>query len=368
MARPNSRRPKELNDVAFRRLWQPSSHGLARCFFQTFSLGTNNSFGDSARALEICILHRFKGAVPDCRMLRCAAGVLSRSCATCLRSNLVGRVRPQSERSIITLTEQRLSGGDEDEKIKRRVLTAFSPGRSVEYPIPAPEIPLQDWCGADREALVYRSLEEMVPVGIEMLPGRVFNAVVRPDLVHRVVHWQLAKRRAGTACTKSRGEVAGSGRKIRPQKGTGRSRQGAITSPIFRGGGVVHGPKPRDYSYPLPHNICRNGLRSALTSKYENGQLWIIESGGLSAAKTKILLSAISAAGWRSALVLDYSPNETSGVNNSLRLASHNVQSVLTMKASGVNVYDLLSFDMVVLTKSALKHVCERFEKYKWLV
>jgi large subunit ribosomal protein L4 len=251
----------------------------------------------------------------------------------------------------------------------RPASTFSAPSVSIAAPV-APEmhLPLQDWCGADREILVYRSLEEMRPTRVETLPGRVFNAEVRQDLVHRVVHWQLAKRRAGTACTKGRGEVAGSGRKVRPQKGSGRSRQGAITSPIFRGGGVVHGPKPRDYSYALPHNVRRNALRSALTSKFDNGQLWVIESAALSSAKTKTLLSAVNAVGWRSALIVDDAPDARTGVDESLRLASHNIQPILAMKAGGVNVYDLLSFQMVVLTKPALEHICTRFAKYSWLV
>jgi large subunit ribosomal protein L4 len=225
-----------------------------------------------------------------------------------------------------------------------------------------------DWAGAGREALVYKSLEEMVPIGSAGLSGRVFNAPVRPDLVHRVVHWQLAKRRAGTASTKTRSEVAGSGRKIRPQKGSGRSRQGALTSPLFRGGGRAHGPKPRDYDYPLPHGVRRNGLRSVLTSKFDNGQLWIFESASLSKPKTALLLKSVDAVHWRSALIVDHLPEAEAGVDASLRRASHNVQTILAMSARGINVYDLLSFDMLVLTLPALEHLHTRFENYKSLV
>lgn len=232
--------------------------------------------------------------------------------------------------------------------------------------LPAPD--LQPWCGADIEAVVHKSLEEMIPVDITTLPGRVFNAPIRQDLVHRVVIWQLAKRRAGTAKAKNRSEVAGSGRKIRPQKGTGRSRQGAITSPIFRGGGRVHGPVPRDYGYNLPRDVRRNGLRSVLSSKHACGQLWIVENAGIQDSKTRRVLELCEQYDWKSVLIVDDHPDGVAGVDSTLHAASHNVRNTLAMNALGLNVYDALWFDMLVLTRPAVKHLTERFARYDWLV
>jgi large subunit ribosomal protein L4 len=220
------------------------------------------------------------------------------------------------------------------------------------------------------EALVHRALDDLTPVGAVALPGRLFNAPVRADLVHRVVHWQLAKRRAGTASTKNRGEVEGSGRKIRPQKGSGRSRQGAVTSPLFRGGGRAHGPVPRDFGYPLPAGVRRNALRSVLSNKYVTGRLWVVESGSLRSAKTGEVLAAVGAAGWKSCLVLDDVEREGGrrGVAESLRLGTSNVEPILAMNALGANVYDLLRFDMTVLSLAALEHLSGRFARYECLV
>lgn len=228
--------------------------------------------------------------------------------------------------------------------------------------------PVPVWAGGDVESLVHRSLDDMTPVDTVALPGRLFNAPVREDLVHRVVHWQLAKRRAGNASTKSRGEVSGSGRKIRPQKGSGRSRQGAITSPLFRGGGRAHGPKPRDFSYPLPLGVRRNGLRSVLTSKFWNGQLWVVESGALGSWKTADVVKNVGKVGWQSILVLDDVEDGTKGVDTGLYLGTRNVQPILPMNARGVNVYDLLRFDMTVITLPALEHLSKRFADYSSLV
>lgn len=231
-----------------------------------------------------------------------------------------------------------------------------------------PDLLLQPWSGSDVEAMVHKSLEDMIPVELTTLPGRVFNAPIRPDVVHRVVIWQLAKRRSGTAKTKNRSEVKGSGRKIRPQKGTGRSRQGAITSPIFRGGGRAHGPVQRNFDYTLPHNVRRNGLRSVLSSKYACGQLWIVEDAKIQDSKTRHVIEACERYGWKSALIVDDDPHGISGVDSSLHAASHNVQNALAMNARGLNVYDALYFDMLVLTKPALRHLADRFAKYDWMV
>lgn len=226
---------------------------------------------------------------------------------------------------------------------------------------------LPSWGGANVDVVLHESFENMIPSDIISLPGTIFNAPIRPDLVHRVVTWQLAKRRAGTAKTKTRSEVAGSGRKVRPQKGTGRSRQGARTSPIFRGGGRVFGPVPRSYYYPLPANVRRNALRSLLTSKLINGQLWIIDSSAISDGRTKTVIRCMDKYGWNSALIIDDVEDGTAGVPSSLHQASHSVKKVLAMNALGLNVYDALVFKNLVLTTSAVDHLVKRFAKYDWL-
>lgn len=207
----------------------------------------------------------------------------------------------------------------------------------------------------------------MVPSDLISLPGVLFNAPVRLDLVHRTVVWQLAKRRQGTSKTKNRSEVAGSGRKVRPQKGSGRSRQGAITSPVFRGGGRVHGPVPRSYDFPLQRNVRRAALRSALTSKMECGQLWIVGEAEISDAKTSTVVACMDRYGWRSALIVDDVPTGVAGVHPSLHAASHNVQQTLAMNVVGLNVYDMLSFDMLVLSRAAVDSLSARFSKHHWL-
>lgn len=233
-------------------------------------------------------------------------------------------------------------------------------------PTVMPEIP--DWAGGDRRALVFNSYETMVPVREEMIRGQLFNAPVRKDLIHRVVHWQLAKRRAGTASTKTRSEVNASGRKIRPQKGTGQSRQGAISSPIFRGGGVVHGPKPRDWSYTLPKNVRRNALRAVLTSKLNNGCLWIVDNADITSPKTKHIIEVMQRLRWSSALIVDHTPESESKVPDNLAMATRNLPRILALPVCGINVYDMLRFNMLVLSKAAIRQLELRYDDYENLL
>ena len=230
---------------------------------------------------------------------------------------------------------------------------------------------LPDWAGGDREILLYRNLENFEPIDIVRLSGKVFNAPVRTDLVHRVVHWQRAKRRAGTAKVKHRGEVRGSTKKVRPQKGTGSARLGDRRSPAIKGGGVVHGPTgEKIWDYPLPKNIRRQGLRSVLTSKYANGKLWIVDNVELSEIKTRIVRNALQTLKWESALVIDHQEVDKGEVevDTEFQRASNNIRQVVIMAARGINVYDVLDFEMLVLTKAALQKIEKRFEEYDWFV
>lgn len=259
---------------------------------------------------------------------------------------------------------------------RHRSLTTSGGSPQVTQPAPpliqnelnsAERIALPSWCGGNVDVVLHQSFESMVPTDIISLPGEIFNAPIRPDLIHRVVTWQLAKRRAGTAKAKNRSEVAGSGRKIRPQKGTGRSRHGARTSPIFRGGGRVFGPVPRSFYYPLPANVRRNALRSMLSSKLVNGQLWVVNDATISDSRTKTVIHCMDKYGWGSALIIDDIEDGRSGVSTSLHRASHSVKSVLAMNALGLNVYDALVFKNLVLTTAAIDHLVKRFAKYDWL-
>lgn len=137
--------------------------------------------------------------------------------------------------------------------MKRRYLGGTA--ESFVYHEADPVMKLPDWAGADREVLVHRSLEDFVPVGMMKLNGALFNAPVRHDLMTEAVLWQRAKWRAGTASTKTRGEVHRTTKKPWPQKGTGKARHGAKSSPIWTGGGVSFGPKPRDFGFIMNRKV-----------------------------------------------------------------------------------------------------------------
>ena len=142
------------------------------------------------------------------------------------------------------------------------------------------------------------------PAGELELPEALFGAEPRADIMARVVHWQLAKRRAGTHKVKGMGEVSGTTKKPYKQKGTGRARQGSLRSPQFRTGGVVHGPVVRDHGYALPKKVRRLGLISALSQKAREGKLIVLEAAA-SDGKTASLKKQVTALGWQSALVID---------------------------------------------------------------
>lgn len=184
-------------------------------------------------------------------------------------------------------------------------------------------------------------------VGEVELSEAVFAAPVKPHLLYEVVRWQMAKRRRGTASTKTRGEVSGGGRKPWPQKGTGRARAGSIRSPLWVGGGVVFGPKPRDYSWRLPKKVRRNALRSALSMKLAEGRLVVVDRIELEQPKTKAFLQIMGVLGVEEgALVVDEE-------NRNLALAVRNLPRYKLLPPIGVNVYDLLGHPWLVLTRRA---------------
>ena len=187
-------------------------------------------------------------------------------------------------------------------------------------------------------------------VGSVDLADEVFAADVKEQLFHEVVVAQLASRRAGTHAAKERSAVAGSSKKIFKQKGTGRARHGSIRAPIFVGGGRAHPPKPQDFSYRPPRRVRIGALRSALSLILKEGRLIVLDKIDLGEIKTKRMLSVLETLKTNGkTLVVDDRENEN------LRLSIRNMEENLFLPPEGVNVYDLLRHDHLVLSKSAVK-------------
>lgn len=186
-------------------------------------------------------------------------------------------------------------------------------------------------------------------VGNVELSDELFAAPVNTAVLHQVVTAQLAARRIGTHDTRTRGEIRGGGRKPYRQKGTGRARQGTVTAPHYRGGGTVFGPHPRSYEQRLPRKMKRLALRGALTAKFGDEQLKVIDTFGLDAVKTKDLVGVLGALD-ASGRVLVVSP----GRDQNLELSARNLPTVDVILADSLNVVDLLNADVVLIEQSAL--------------
>ena len=181
------------------------------------------------------------------------------------------------------------------------------------------------------------------------LPAEIFEAKVNVGLMHQAYVRQQANGRLGTHKTKSRGEVRLSTRKIYRQKGTGRARHGSRNAPIFVGGGVAHGPRPRDYSLKMPRKMRRAALRSALTAKAQADGLVLVDVLTLEEPKTREMVSVLDAlVGDSSALVL------LSDRNVSVERATNNIPDAKTLRVNYLNIRDLLSYDKVVMPLDAL--------------
>ena len=191
------------------------------------------------------------------------------------------------------------------------------------------------------------------PVGELTLPAVVFGGPVRRHLLYETVKMQLANRRAGTAATKTRAFVRGGGKKPWRQKGTGRARAGSTRSPIWVGGATIFGPQPRDYSYRLPASARKVALRSALASKLKDGKLLVLDRIVLEQPKTKLFAQLLSDLHIDSALVVIPERDET------IERAGRNLPRVKVLRAEGLNVYDILRHDRLVLTRDAAE-VLER--------
>ena len=187
------------------------------------------------------------------------------------------------------------------------------------------------------------------------LPEALFGATPRADIMARVVHWQLAKRRAGTHKAKGMGEVSGTTKKPYRQKGTGNARQGSLRSPQFRKGGVVHGPVVRDHGYSLNKKVRRLGLISALSQKAAEGKLIVLENAALAAdAKTSAIAAKVKALGWKSVLVVDAAADEN------FARCIRNLPKVQVLPTIGANVYDILNHEVLAVTRAGVEALKER--------
>jgi len=187
-----------------------------------------------------------------------------------------------------------------------------------------------------------------VPVGELTLPESLFGGPVRRHLLYETVKMQRANRRAGSAATKTRGAVSGGGKKPWRQKGTGRARAGSIRSPIWVGGATTFGPQPRDYSYRMPASGRKAALRAALALKAKADQLVIVDKIEVDPPKTKTVAKMVADLGLSSALIV------TDGANANLERAARNLRSVKVVRAAGANVYDILRYQHLVLTREAV--------------
>jgi len=190
-------------------------------------------------------------------------------------------------------------------------------------------------------------------VGEASLTDDIFGVKVNPFLIHEVVKMQLANRRSGTAATKNRSLVSGGGKKPWRQKGTGRARVGTIRSPLWKGGGTIFGPVPRDYSYLVPKKVRKNALKAALSQKLQENKLVLVDAITFDEVKSKRFVALMKTFNITNALIIDEE-------NKNLSLSARNVTNFKVLKPEGLNVFDLMVHDYVVLTKPSLESIEKR--------
>ncbi|MBF0469236.1 MAG: 50S ribosomal protein L4 [Desulfamplus sp.] len=183
------------------------------------------------------------------------------------------------------------------------------------------------------------------------LPDDIFTIPVKKSVLHDVVRMQLASRRSGTASVKGRSDVAGSTRKLYRQKGTGNARSGGIKSPLRRGGGVIFGPVQRSYDHKVNKKVKRLAMKMALSSKLQNHELFVINSFGLNEIKTKELLTVTKNLGLKKVLIV------TNEDDRNLFLSARNIPDLKVLKTEGLNVYDLLKYDNLLLVESSIQAI-----------
>src|SRR6058998_1137132 len=186
------------------------------------------------------------------------------------------------------------------------------------------------------------------------LKEEIFGAKVRPHLLHQTVVMQLNNLRAGTASTKTKGFVRGGGKKPWRQKGTGRARAGSIRSPLWVGGGTIFGPQPRDYSYRLPKKARKQALLSALSAKNRDGKIIVLDKWELAEPKTKLMRKILDDLKVTSALIVIAQSDER------VERSARNLPAVKVLRVEGLNVYDLLRHEHLILTEGSLRLIEER--------
>jgi len=187
------------------------------------------------------------------------------------------------------------------------------------------------------------------------LDDAIFGVAVRGDILHQVVRMQRANRRSGTASVKNRSDVRGSTAKLYRQKGTGRARRGNIKSPLLRGGGVTFGPHPKSWSHKVSKKVRKAALKMALSAKLADQSIVVLDQFGLKQPKTREFAEIMGALEAPSALIV------TAEDDTTLDLASRNVPGVKVLRAEGLNVYDILKYEKLVLLTPSIKAIEERF-------
>ena len=189
------------------------------------------------------------------------------------------------------------------------------------------------------------------------LPDDLFSVPINPGILHDVVTMQLAARRSGTASTKGRSDVHGTNAKPYRQKGTGRARQGDVKSPLLKGGGVVFGPTPRSYAQKMPKKVKRLALKMALSSKLAEDKLIVVDKIALDAPKTKDFVAITKALNVNDALIVVDTPD------TNLMLSVRNLPKLKMLPVQGLNVYDILKYDHLVLIEPSVPQIEGRLEK-----
>ncbi|MCX6091742.1 MAG: 50S ribosomal protein L4 [Candidatus Bipolaricaulota bacterium] len=207
------------------------------------------------------------------------------------------------------------------------------------------------------EAKVYSFAEAGGPQTVA-LDERLFGGEVNKDLLYRMVRVQMANRRQGTSCTKTRGEVRGGGRKPWRQKGTGRARQGSRRSPLWVGGGTTFGPKPRDYSMNLTKKMRAGALVSALSDRAQEGRVVLVDRMGFEEPKTKSAVALLARLGVSGSALIVVSSSE---YDRAVKKSFTNLRYVKCIAGCGVNVYDVLRHDFLVMTVGAVEELRGRF-------
>ncbi len=189
------------------------------------------------------------------------------------------------------------------------------------------------------------------------LPEEIFDYPLKEHLIYEAVKNYRANQRQGTAATKTRGKVAGSGRKLWKQKGTGRARMGSIRSPLWRKGGTIFGPQPRDYSYKMPKKAKQNALKSVLSDKMRNEHIMVVETISLESGKTRDTLTLLKNFQFDKLLIVD------NRENSRLILSTRNIPYVKTIDYREINVYDSLKYSYIMFSVEAVTQLVEVLKK-----